>query len=418
MIIKVKPSNINGAIIAPASKSYAQRAVAIATLANGSSLISNIDFGGDVDAVIKVASEIGAQVKFSERSVEITPCGGVSSPTTIFIGESGLATRLFTPLVSLFNHPITITGHGSILTRPIAMMRVPLEGLNVQFESNGDFLPITVTGPMIGGEIEVDGSVSSQFLTGLLISLPLSINDSTLNVKSLQSIPYIDMTIEIMKHFGVEVSHDNYKTFYVKGNQKYSAANYNVEGDWSGASAILVAGAVAGEVTVSNLSPTSCQADIAIINALESAGADVSFSDAGVKVVKERLQGYGFDATHCPDLFPALVALAANCEGTTVLKGISRLTHKESDRAVVLQEVYGSLGINIELDRSNDLMIIEGGEIKGGITVDSYNDHRIAMSVAVAALNAVGGGIAIDRAESVDKSYAKFWDDLSSLQCL
>ena len=415
MIIKINPSNIKGRVISPSSKSYAQRAVAIATLAAGTSRISNIELGGDVEAVINVVADLGAQVDLQDGVVAITPAVEIDSARHISIGESGLATRLFTPLVSLFNKPVTITGHGSILTRPISMMKKPLEGLGVSFESNGDYLPITVTGPMVGGVIDVDGSVSSQFLTGLLISLPLSSQDSQLNVKDLQSIPYIDMTIEIMEYFGVKVSHDNYKTFYIKGNQQYTASNYDTEGDWSGASAVLVAGAVAGKVTISNLSPTSCQADMAIVKALEAAGAIVSFDESGITVSKGKLDGYQFDATHCPDLFPALAALAANCEGETVIRGISRLTHKESDRAIVLQEIYSVLGIKIDLDRDNDLMIIEGGIIQGDVVIDSYNDHRIAMSAAVAALNATGS-VTIKRAESVNKSYPKFWEDLSSLQ--
>ncbi len=416
MIKRITPSNISGSIATPASKSYAQRAVAIATLAKGESTITNIDLGGDVEAVIKVASELGAKVVLDERAVTISSAADAEPSDSIFIGESGLATRLFTPLISLFDKPITVTGHGSILTRPITMMRAPLEKLGVSFSSNGEYLPVTVCGPMCGGEVEVDGSLSSQFLTGLLISLPYAQKESVLHVHNLQSKPYIDMTIEIMKEFGVEVCHDNYKTFHITNSKGYTARDYAVEGDWSGASALLVAGAVAGEITMTNLSPKSSQADIAIMDALESAGAIITYGDSEVTVSKGELRGYKFDATHCPDLFPALAALAANCRGVSEIKGISRLTHKESDRATVLKELYSKLGIAVTLDNDSDLMIIEGGVITGGVSVNSHNDHRIAMSAAVAALTATSV-ITIEGAESVNKSYAKFWDDLASVQC-
>lgn len=414
MVLTISPSTIMGTVYAPASKSYAQRAIAIAMLANGCSTINGIDKGGDVEAVLEVAQNICGDVKLIDRKATISGGDFDSSKREIFIGESGLATRLLTPIASLFNYPITITGHGSILTRPISMMQEPLEQLGVQFESNNGYLPIEVCGAMSGGNIEVDGSLSSQFISGLLISLPMCENDSVVQVKELNSKPYIDMTVEIMKLAGVNIINEEYKTFRIKGKQYYKPIKYSVEGDWSGASCLLVAGAVAGEITISGLMADSKQADAAILKALESAGAKISINNDNITVCSDSLSNFDFDATHCPDLFPALAVLAANCKGTTRIIGTSRLTHKESDRAATIKSLLESLSIKVDLSHP-DTMTITGGEIKGGVTVDSFNDHRIAMAAAVAALNA-SAPITIERADAVNKSYSNFWDDLSQLQ--
>lgn len=416
MIVTISPSTISGTVSAPSSKSYAQRAIAIAMLANGYSTINGIDKGGDVEAVLAVAESICGDVKLVDRKAIIN--GGNFDPaqTEIFIGESGLATRLLTPIASLFNYSMTITGHGSILTRPISMMQKPLEELGVKFESNGGYLPIEVCGAMCGGEIEVDGSLSSQFISGLLISLPLCGTDSIIRVKELKSKPYIDMTINIMKLAGVDVINEDYKTFKIKGKQYYNPLKYTVEGDWSGASCLLVAGAVAGEITINGLSPKTDQADAAILQALDYAGAKMSLNFDSVTVSRGNLEGFSFDATHCPDLFPALAILAANCKGRSTIVGTSRLTHKESDRAATIKTLLESLGIEVDLSY-DDAMVITGGNIKGGVTVDSFNDHRIAMAAAVAALTSTAP-ITIERAEAVNKSYSNFWNDLSQLQNL
>ncbi|MEG1635817.1 MAG: 3-phosphoshikimate 1-carboxyvinyltransferase, partial [Rikenellaceae bacterium] len=309
MIISISPSLVEGNISAPASKSYAQRAIAIAMLAGGYSTISNIDSGGDVDAVLDIANSMCGGVKLIDKKATIAGGNFDPSQREIFIGESGLATRLFTPIASLLSYPITIKGHGSILTRPIDMMQQPLEDLGVRFESNNGFLPLEVYGAMRGGDIEVDGSLSSQFISGLLISLPLVEDDSVIRVKDLKSKPYIAMTIAMMKLAGVEIVNEDYKTFRIKGKQLYKPLKYNVEGDWSGASCLLVAGAVAGEVTINNLSPKTDQADVAILQALDYAGANMSIGFDSVTVRGGDLQGFSFDATDCPDLFPALAVL-------------------------------------------------------------------------------------------------------------
>lgn len=409
----ISSSAISGSITPPCSKSYAQRALAVALLADGESTIGNLELCDDTRSAIRCIEALGAEVTLIDDST-IRVRGGLAPRTDrLHIGESGLATRLFTPIASLHNQPITINGEGTILYRPISMMIDPLRQLGVEVRDGGGFLPIQVCGPMQGGEVAVDGSISSQFLTGLLLSLPMAQNDTTIYVKNLKSLPYVDMTIDTARRFGVEIAHKDYCEFFIEGNQHYTATDYMIEGDWSGAAPMFVAGAVAGEVTVENISRLSLQADTAIIDALISAGAEVESTDNAITVRHRRLKAFEFDATHCPDLFPALVALAANCEGTSTLYGTERLLHKESNRAATLAEEYAKAGIEVDIDEQN-IMRIRGGKIHG-CTADSHGDHRIAMSMAIAALTA-DAPIAIEGAECVAKSYPSFFDDLEQLR--
>lgn len=413
----IKPASLSGTIQAPTSKSYAQRAVAAALLARGESRLHNMELCNDTASAIDVAVRLGALVSLSEGIYTID--GGFAPMSDeLNIGESGLATRLFTPIASLSHTPITITGEGSILKRPIDMMQEPLRALGVDVQSNHGLLPITVHGPMKGGTAQADGSLSSQFITGLLMALPLAQQDTTLTVDQLQSIPYIDMTLAVLESFGIEVSHDNYRTFRIRGGQSYRPTNYNVEGDWSGASCLLVAGATAGAVTITNLNPKSAQADRAIIDALRAAGADITIEEElqQITVRRSALRGFEFDATNCPDLFPALAALAASAQGTSRLKGTLRLTHKESNRAQTIATEFARFGISVDISQP-DIMTIEGDA--AGIfdieeTVSSHNDHRIAMAAATLALRSRQGAT-IDQAEAVNKSYPTFWQELELL---
>ena len=403
---------IAGSITAPASKSYAQRAVAAALLAGGETTLTHLDLCNDTRAALDVARRLGASV--SHEGTTYTIRGGLNPVSTkLNIGESGLATRLFTPIASLCHMPITINGEGSILRRPIEMMEEPLQALGVEVISNGGYLPISVKGPMRGGEIHVDGSLSSQFITGLLMALPLSPNDTVLHVENFKSRPYVDMTIDLAARFGVAIEHNNYEQFYIAGGQHYTPCTYNIEGDWSGASCLLVAGATAGSITIRNLNHISLQADLAIIEALARAGAEIITTNSSVTVHGGPLHAFEFDATDCPDLFPALAALAASCEGTSVLTGTQRLTYKESNRAETIAEVFGRLGIGVDLSEENT-MRITGGPVSSAV-VDSHNDHRIAMAAAVAALSS-DDSVVIEGADAADKSYPNFWNDLDTLR--
>lgn len=407
---QVKPSTINGTIPAPASKSMMQRAIAIATLAKGTSILYNYTPCNDSDTALEISASLGATVSVEGTTVTID--GGMNPKVEEFsCGEAGLGIRMFTPIASLWNKKMTLHGEGSLQRRPISMLEQPLTQLGVDIKTNNGFVPITVQGPLQGKYADVDGSISSQMLTGMLIALPLAANDTTLNVKDLTSKPYIDMTLDIVKDFGVNISHDNYKTFTIKGNQNYKAREYNVEGDWSGASFLLVAGALGGEVTVSNIRSNSLQADLQILEAIKSAGAIIECTNTNILIKKDKLQAFEFDATECPDLFPPLVSLACHCEGVSIFKGVSRLKHKESDRATVLKTEFAKIGTRIELD--GDTMYVYGKTVTGG-TIHANNDHRIAMAAAVAAILAKEP-IDIENAECIAKSYPGFYEDFAKI---
>jgi 3-phosphoshikimate 1-carboxyvinyltransferase len=406
----VKPSTVSGRIIAPPSKSVAQRAIAIASMAIGQSQIILPGSSDDVLAAISVCRTFG--VKIDEHSDRLLVSGGLKLPSTsLNCGESGLGLRMFSAIAATLDGEVTLTGHGSLLNRPMSIVENSLAQLCEYCQTTFGKLPIIVKGPIKGGTVNLDGSISSQVLTGVLIASPYAKKDMKINVNNLQSRPYIDVTVSMMKTFGVEVENKDYKEFNIKAGQLYQPRVYQVEGDWSGAAFMLVAGAIGGNVVVDNLKLSSFQADKAIVNALIYAGAKVSMNDNHIEVTKHHLSGFHFDATHCPDLFPPLVALASHCEGESRILGVSRLRVKESDRAATLIDEFRKLGIEISVE--GELMFVKGGEVHAA-QVSSHGDHRIAMAAAIAAL-AGNGEVEIDGAESVAKSYPGFFEDLSKV---
>ena len=409
-------NRLKGSITPPCSKSYAQRALAAALLAKGRTTLRGIELCRDTRSAISVIESLGAEVEIlDDNTLQIT--GGLNPKVDrLNVGESGLAARLFTPVASLHDEAIVIEGEGTLRHRPMSMMVVPLKELGVDVRDGGGRLPIEVCGPIRGGRVTVDGSMSSQFVTGLLIALPLAERDTTIEVEGLVSTPYIDMTLETLERFGVEVMYHegDYSEFYIEGGQEFKAVDYTIESDWSAAATIMVAAAIAGEVTVNNLSTLSRQADTAICRALERAGASLIIEENSITVAHRELEAFSFDATNCPDLFPVLVALAAASEGVSTLYGIRRLRGKESDRGEVLKEEYAKLGIDIELDYDEDVMRVVGG-MPEVAEVDSHDDHRIAMSLAVTALR-LTEPIIIKNSECVAKSYPSFFEDIEMLK--
>lgn len=260
----VSLGSVKGIVTPPSSKSYAQRAIALSLLAEGRSVLRNIEFCKDTRSALACIEALGAKVTYVDESTIAIDGGFNPQNGTLYVGESGLATRLFTPIASLSHTPICIQGEGTLLHRPMHMMIEPLRELGVKVKDGGGYLPIEVNGPIHGGKIRVDGSVSSQFITGLLLALPMADEDTTLYVDSAVSTPYIDMTISTAECFGVEIMHNegDYSEFFIEGRQRYTPADLAIEGDWSGASTMLVAGAIAGEITVRNISTLSKQAEI------------------------------------------------------------------------------------------------------------------------------------------------------------
>ncbi len=422
MTVTVSPSSISGSITAPPSKSSTQRAYGAALITNGTTIIDNAGNSNDEHAAKKIVEKLGATVDAIKKEIIITSAKHIfSTPfpekhVIISCGESGLSLRMFVPLAALFNFDITFTGQGSILKRPIDFFDKVLPQTGVEIKTNNGLLPLTLKGPLHPQNITVDGSLSSQFLTGMLMAyakactVPVSIK-----VKNLASKPYIDLTLEILNHFGFIIENDNYEKFTVFPNTLKSghSIKYTVEGDWSNAAFLLVAGAIAGAVTVKEADINSSQGDKKIIEALEFCGASIHINKKEITVKKKNLDAFDFDATHSPDLFPPLVALAAYCKGNTTIKGVNRLLHKESNRAKTLKAEFAKMNVDIELN--NDVMIVKGVKQLKGAKVTSHNDHRIAMACAVAALGAKGNTTIYD-AEAVEKSYPSFYQDLKTLR--
>lgn len=404
----ISPGKIEGTIAAPHSKSVFQRAIAAALLARGRSVLNASHLCDDDESALRAAQAMGAQVTRREGAIEIAgpavPNGG-----EINCGESGLCLRTFAAIASLFDKEFRLMAEGSLKSRPVDMVADPLRALGADCTTSDGLPPLTVRGPVHGGRVAVDGTVSSQFVTGLMIALPRCINDSEISAPGLRSKPYVELTSQVLTKFGVSVDADpGWERFRIKGGQRYRACEMEVEGDWSGAAFMLVAGATAGEVAVTGLDPRSLQPDRRIVEALRSAGADLIADGDALVARMGTLAAFEFDATDCPDLFPPLVALALRCQGTTTIQGVLRLRHKESDRGAALAREFEKLGGRVEI--SGDTMRISGGDISGG-PVDSHGDHRIAMALAIAALNA-SKAVEIEGDESVNKSYPNFFEDL------
>lgn len=412
----IHPSTITGIIRAASSKSGMQRACAAALLSmNKDTTILNPGKSNDDLAALDIIQKLGASIKSQTDEKIVIHSEGVHPVSDeINCGESGLSIRMFTPIAALSDKQITIAGKGSLLSRPMDFFDEIFPQLDIQIISNKGKLPLIIQGPLKPQSITIDGSLSSQFLTGLLMAYGAVAENKCIEVKSLKSKPYIDLTLSIMNQFGVEVENYNYEKFrFNTANPSYKKTTYTVEGDWSGAAFLLVAGAIAGEIVVKGLDVFSTQADKAIMQALMLAKAPLSIEEKQITVGPAKLQAFHFNATDCPDLFPPLVALAAYCQGKSVIEGASRLTHKESNRALTLQSEFAKLGIPITLQ--DDMMIVEGGGgvVNGGM-VHSHHDHRIAMACAVAGLRAKSE-ILVEASEAINKSYPDFFEHLKFL---
>ena len=424
MIVTIEPSVIAGNINAPTSKSSMQRACAAALLHNGQTTINNAGKSNDDVAALEVIKILGATVtEETNNRLTITSKGIQPISTEMNCGESGLGIRMFAPIAALSKEAIVINGTGSLLTRPMDFFDEIFPQLNISIQSNKGKLPIKIKGPLQPKNITIDGSLSSQFLTGLLMAYGKAVTQAvTITVTNLKSKPYIDLTLQVMTHFGYDVTNNNFESFLIKPikNSVEKTIDYTVEGDWSGGAFLLVAGAIAGQISIKGLDTFSTQADKAILQALIDCGSTISIQqkqiDIGTAAIgNSALKPFHFNATDCPDLFPPLVALAACCNGTTVIQGVNRLAHKESNRGLTLQQEFGKMGIVIKLQ--DDLMLVEGGTGINGTTVHSHHDHRIAMACAVAGLKAKGA-IIIEEAEAINKSYPEFYTHLKQLNAV
>ena len=418
MKIKIKPGNLKGTIEIPPSKSYSHRAVIAAALAeNGKkSKIDNLKFSVDITTTTDIMENWGAEIERFESALEIIGNGGKVVPRDKYVqcNESGSTIRFLIPVGITSENELVFDGKGKLVDRPLDSYYKIFKEQGLKYETIGGKLPLTVNGKLKPGNYEIDGNISSQFITGLLYALPLLEGDSKLIInKNLESKGYVDLTLEILKLAGIEIVNNDYKSFDIRGNQTYKPFDYTVEGDYSQVAFWIVAGIISAnrdnEVKCLHVNKNSLQGDREIIEIVTRMGAKLEIFDDYVIVKPSKTKGTVIDISQCPDIGPVLTVLAALSEGETRIINGERLRIKESDRITSIKTELNKLGGNVS--EEGDSLIIQGVEgFRGGITVNAWNDHRIAMSLAIASTRCEKE-IILEEAESVRKSYPHFWDD-------
>lgn len=385
-------SELRGRVVVPPSKSAAHRALICSYLAGGGTVKPIID-SNDMKATVGVINSL----RNHENSVNCI--------------ESGSTMRFMIPVASTLGRTITFNGEGSLLSRTVGEYINLLPKHNVEVSCNG-YLPMTISGKLKNGSFEVAGDVSSQYITGLLLALANLEGDSAVILTTeLQSKPYVDMTVKVMKDYGVEVTETDFG-YLIHGGQTFKKIDYTVEGDWSQAAFFLVAGAINGDVEVCGLDMNSTQGDKAIIDVLKSFGADVQITENSVIVRKSDLKAVDINAVNIPDLVPIIAVMASFAEGRTIISGAQRLRYKESDR---IESVVSNLrALGVEVEETEDGMIICGQCALKGAKLNGFNDHRILMAFSVASL-AIEDEIEISDAQSINKSYPSFFEDYNKL---
>jgi 3-phosphoshikimate 1-carboxyvinyltransferase len=429
----------------PVSKSFAQRAIIAAALADGTSHLRGYTPCGDNEAALQVARNLGAEVDVNGNVVTIkgiSAQSGILNLPELHVGESGLLTRMLIPLMAqLSSDAVKFTGEKTLLGRPLTGAKEIMDAFEAtvipsEVEESPAIVrvPLTVKGPLKAGRAEISGKHGSQLISGLLMALPFAEKNSSLVVREPKSIPYMFITLEVLKKFGIKIGNDmlggpdflasdgdwslcTEMVFKVKGGQKYKATDIDLEGDWSAAANFLVAGAIFGKTEIQGLDTTSLQADLSIMDILMDAGASLSQLDGdrgNITVQRAPLKAFRVDASNCPDLFPIISVLAAFCQGTSRLAGVARLANKESDRAKAILEMLEQMGVQACVE--GDDMVIEGHSLaqrllgdcllKGG-RYTSHHDHRMVMALKVASIGA-DGPIVIDDEQCVAKSFPQF----------
>lgn len=422
MKIKIRPGKLNGTIEIPPSKSYSHRAVIAAALAeNGKkSKIDNLKFSVDIITTTDIMENWGAEIERFESALEIIGNGGKVVPRDKYVqcNESGSTIRFLIPVGITSKNELVFDGKGKLVDRPLDSYYRIFDKQGLKYETKGGKLPLTVNGKLKPGNYEIDGNISSQFITGLLYALPLLEGDSKLIInKNLESKGYVDLTLEILKLAGIEIVNNDYKSFDIRGNQTYKPFDYTVEGDYSQVAFWIVAGIISAnrdnEVKCLHVNKNSLQGDREIIEIVTRMGAKLEIFDDYVIVKPSKTKGTVIDISQCPDIGPVLTVLAALSEGKTRIINGERLRIKESDRITSIKTELNKLGGNVS--EEGDSLIIQGVEgFRGGVTVNAWNDHRIAMSLAIASTRCEKE-IILEEAESVRKSYPHFWDDFEKM---
>lgn len=413
MNIRLKPCRFCGEVTAISSKSDAHRLLIASALSDRQTFIRCNARSADITATVNCLNSLGADIKFVDGGISVKPIKEKRKSAVLDCNESGSTIRFLLPVAASLGTNTEFTGGGRLPERPLSPLREQMEAHGVVFSPINVF-PVKINGEMISGEFTIKGNISSQFITGLLFALPLLNGNSIINViPPVESRPYIDMTLNTLKKFGITVTEKS-NSFFIPGGQKYaSPGTVESEGDWSNSAFFLTAGAVSGKVTVTGLDVSSVQGDKQILTILKEMGAEITVEQGSITVKKGDLHGINIDARNIPDLVPIIsVAAAAANDGETVITGAERLKIKESDRLTAVYESLKALGVDIS--KTDDGLVINKTGIVGGGAVSGYNDHRMVMALSV--LSAVSSGDIILRgAEAVNKSYPNFFEDFSSL---
>lgn len=414
--IEITPSMLGGEITIPPSKSLCHRAIICASLSKGESTIQNFTMSEDMRATIGGMEALGAKIekKQNVNTLTLKINGGFNRiRNEIDCIESGSTLRFLIPIALLDGGKTTFTGRGKLVSRPIEPYLDIFNSQNIKYMLQNGQLPLGVEGALKSGEYRVKGNISSQFITGLMFALPLLNGDSRIIVTTeLESKGYIDLTLDVLWKYGIEIENKDYKEFYIKGNQKYIGRDYYVEGDFSQAAFWIVAGLLGNGIICKGLNPSSLQGDRAILDIVREMGGHFEQKGDIIHVHGSRTLGGVIDASQCPDLVPILAVLGALSSGTTKIINAARVRIKESDRLKAISQELIKLGAHIE--ELEDGLIIKGREQLNGGEVDSWNDHRIAMALAVASIKS-REPVIITNSSAVKKSYPGFWDDFKSL---
>lgn len=408
MNVVITPNKLSGDVIIPPSKSLSHRAIIAASLACGKSIISNVLYSKDIKATINAMRACGAEIIEYKDYLEITGSKVIRKESLIDANESGSTIRFMIPIALVCSEPITFTGKNHLVKRPLDTFFEIFDNQGIKYERGENYLPLNVNGGLKPGEFNIPGDISSQFITGLLYALPMLNGDSVINITTnLESKGYVDLTLDMLKKFGIEVENFEYKKFTIKGNQKYKPCDYTIEGDFSQSAFFLVADCLGADITLHAMNKDSHQGDKKIIQDIIDLGAKVSFNGDTLKAEPTKTKGCVIDFAQSPDLGPALTVLGALSSGTTEFINAARLRIKECDRITCMKEELEKLGAKI-VENPNGMVITGVDYLTGGV-VDSHNDHRVAMSLAMASLKATGE-IKIINAECVSKSYPNFWE--------
>lgn len=411
----VKNGKRYGEVRAISSKSHVHRLLICASLAKEKTKITDVTFSKDIYATIGCLNGYLADISILGDTIIVSPYAQPKKGKILDLNESGSTYRFLVPVACAKGADVSFTGAQRLKERPLSPLYELLVDHGANLSEKGVF-PLQCSGELKFGEFEISGEVSSQFISGLIFALPLLKGDSVISVTGkMESYPYIKMTLDAVKSFGIDVNEDGQK-FFIKGNQEYkSPKNITAEGDWSNAAFFACVGALSQKgIKITNVNTSSLQGDMEIINILKNMGAEAEFFGDSVFIKGGNLCGTKIDASQIPDLVPVLATVACGAKGETIIFNAQRLRLKESDR---IESVYRMLkNLGADLDKTDDGFIIRGnGELKGG-TVDSFNDHRIVMSASVASCISKEKVI-INNSEAVQKSYPGFFEDFDSL-CL